>query len=644
MKVERRAGPVPFHTVTIEDPFWAPRREINRTVSLEEQYRHCRESGSLEAFLWQPGMPDHSDRFRDSDVAKWLEAAAYSLRTHPDPELERRIDDYVATFKVGQCPDGYLNSYYGLVKPELRWANLRDHHEMYRMGHLIEAAVAYYEATGKRAFLEAVGRTVDCIDRTFGPEEGKRRGYCGHPEIELALVRLYRVTRDPKHLKLVRYLIDERGRQPHYYDQEAVARGERGPSYMGNYDYAQAHKPLREQTTAVGHAVRAMYIYAGMADVAVETGDESLLITCRALWRNVVQRKMFITGGVGHRWANEGFTFDYDLPTDTAYSETCAALGLMFWAQRMFALEPRGEYVDVLERALYNTVAASTSLDGHSYFYCNPLAAHPGVGLHGEPRTLSWHHRREPWFGVACCPPNIARVLASLGQYAYAVGEGILWVNLYLAGQVTVAVTGAEVVLRQVSRYPWDGRIRLEVDGVNGVAFALALRVPGWARGFTVTVNGRRQRAAAHDGYVTLRRRWTTGDRVELVLPMPVEAVAAHPAARQLGGRVALQRGPLVYCLEQVDNGPHLTDLRVDVKSLKIKWAPRICGGVMTLVGRGSRRDPAAWKDVLYAGGVGAKRKRVPITAVPYGVWANREAGEMVIWMQGEDAKGRSLS
>ena len=629
-----RIEAVPFAKVEIDDAFWAPRMESNREVTLQIQYQHLKTTGSLDAWRWRPGQPNEPHIFWDSDVAKWIEAAAYSLVSHPDPDLEARIDNAVAMMANGQWEDGYLNSHYTVVEPENRWTNLRDRHELYCAGHLIEAAVAHYRATGKTAFLDIMRRYADHIDRVFGPEEGQKRGYPGHEEIELALVKLYRATSERRYLDLATFFVDERGRQPHYYDLEARERGDAPSDYRHrHYAYNQSHVPLREQVEVVGHAVRAGYLYAGAADVAAEIGDEKLLQALQRLWENLTTRRMYLTGGVGPTAANEGFTVDYDLPNETAYAETCAAIALVFWAQRMIQIDPHRRYADVMERALYNGVLSGVSVSGDRFFYANPLAAYPAMG-DLAPRNIVT--RRQEWFGCACCPPNLARLVASLGGYIYSQSKDAAWVHLYAGGRAEITVGGQTVVIKQETNYPWEGHVRLTVRPETDRDWSLNLRMPGWCQSATLTVCGERVDAIhiGEDGYLHLARRWRPGDVVELDLSMPVERIEAHPSVRQDAGRVALQRGPVVYCLEEADNGPDLNDLMLPRDAeLTVTRDEAVLPDVPIITATARRRNPEDWANVLYRP-TDDNRLAAPLTAIPYCYWANREEGEMLVWLR----------
>jgi DUF1680 family protein len=499
----------------------------------------------------------------------------------------------------------------------------------------MEAAVAYFAATGKRKFLDVMCRYADHIDRTFGTKKGQKRGYCGHPEVELALVKLYRATGNRRYLNLSKFFVDERGRKPSYYDIEARARGEDPKqTRFGKYSYCQSHEPLRQQSEVVGHAVRAMYVYSGMADVAAETGDQSLLAAMKRLWQNVTTKRMHVTGGIGPTCRNEGFTFDYDLPNENAYDETCANIAFVFWAHRMLHLDPDGRYADVMEQVLYNSMISGISLSGDRFFYANPLAAHPGVDPHGGIQPKDYQYRRSKWFGCACCPPNIARLLASFGGYLYSQGEDEVRVNLYVASQAELDMNGRRVRLEQKTRCPWDELVTITVQPDRPTLFSVALRIPGWCRGAKIKINDRSVPVRVEKGYARINRRWERGDKMELTLPMPVERIEANPKVRQNAGRVALQRGPVVYCLEETDNGKDLNDLILPrAAKLTAKFEPRLLGGVVTIAGKAQRRDPAKWKNELYRP-VATPLKPVPIKAVPYAVWGNRRPGEMIVWIQ----------
>jgi len=617
--------PVPFRDVSLEGRFWAPRLRVNREATIPHEYLQCKETGRVDAFRldWKPGVEPKPHIFWDSDIAKWLEAASYSLATHPDADLDALVDLVVALVASAQQPDGYLNIYFTAVEPERRWSNLRDAHELYCAGHMIEAGVAHFEATGKRALLHVVCRYADYIDSVFGREPGKKRGYPGHEEIELALVKLYRATGEDRYIRLAQYFVDERGQRPRYFDLEHDENADEWQSDR-RARYSQSHLPVREQDAAVGHSVRAMYLYSAVADLAGETGDADLLAAGRRLWEDVTGRHMYITGGVGSSASNEGFTTDYDLPNPTAYAETCANVGLVFWAHRLVQLDCDGRYTDVLERALYNGVISGVSTNGKKFFYANPLASNGRA------------HRAD-WFGCACCPPNVARLLASLGQYVYSVAPGEVAVHLYAEGSGRLVVDGHPVTVRQHTDYPWDGEVALALGLSAPARFALRLRIPDWCRGAAARVNGQEidVAAATERGYARIAREWRDGDRVELSLPMPVERVYAHPDVAEDFGAAALQRGPLVYCFESVDNPgvplPHTLLPREG--AFTATFDPEVLGGVVVVNGTG-----AAVEDASVEGGLYRTRRpelrTVALKGVPYSVWDNREPGAMRVWLR----------
>lgn len=621
--------PVSWKDVTIDDRFWSPRLRANREHTLPHIYRMSKETGRIDALRlnWKAGDVPVPHVFWDSDVAKWLEAASYSLATHPDAVLEGQVDEVIGLLAVAQQPDGYLNSHFSTVEPEKRWTNLRDLHELYCAGHLIEAAVAHFQATGKRSLLDILIRYADHIDSVFGPEPGKKRGYPGHEEIELALVKLYRVTGEQRYLRLSQYFVEERGRQPHYYDEEARLRSEDPAAYWaGSYQYNQSHFPVREQQEVTGHAVRAMYLYSAMTDLARELHDASLLATCKRLWQHLSSRRTYITGGIGSSPYNEGFSADYDLPNESAYAETCAAIGLVFWNFRLLQLECDARYADMLEAALYNSVLSGVSLDGESFFYDNPLASRGG-------------HHRQGWFECACCPPNIARLLASLGQYIYAANGRDIAVHLYIQSSAQVKMGGQVVTLRQETDYPWNGTVTFQLAMDEPATFGLKLRIPGWCRHALLIVNDEEIDIASNlqQGYVRVERRWQTDDRVQLLLAMPVERMYTHPNVLQDAGRVALKCGPLVYCLESVDQADQRVPLQRlllprDAK-LSTHFEPELLDGVQVIRGSALIEDDADWGPTLYRSQP-PTRHATAITAIPYYAWDNRQPGEMLVWLR----------
>ncbi len=629
----RRRRPLPHTHVLLDDPLWAERQRVNRERTLGHIYEQCRRTGRIDALggVWDPAVVARGTLggnvtvlFWDSDVAKWLEAACYSLATHPDPALDALLDQVIARIAAGQQPDGYFNSWFGFVEPAKRWSNLRDWHELYCAGHLIEAAVAHYAATGKRSLLDVMLRYVDYIATVFGPAAGQRHGYCGHPELELALIRLAHATGEDRFLALARYFVDERGRLPHYFEQEALARGEDPAQFWaGSHEYNQSHRPVREQHEVVGHAVRAAYLYSAMADLAAEDGDAELLAACRRLWRHLTTRRMYVMGGIGSSRRNEGFTSDYDLPNESAYAETCAAIALVFWAQRMLQIDLDRRYADVMELALYNAVLSGISLEGAHYFYDNPLA------------SAGDHHRSE-WFACPCCPPNLARIVAAIGGYFYSHSDDEVVAHLY--GQSTAHLTlgGQTVTLRQVTRYPWDGAVTLSVAVAAPTAFDLRLRLPGWCAAPALRVNGEAVdlAGATEGGYALLRRTWRDGDVVTLDLPMPAQRVYAHPAVAADVGAVALRRGPLVYCLEQVDHDAPIQRLLLPAAAeLRARFEPELLGGVVLLEAEGLALVDAGWEEMLYSPSPPAAAP-CALRAIPYAAWDNRAPGPMTVWLR----------
>lgn len=632
--------------VRIQDRFWKPRQNLVRDVMLPYQYAVMNDevpgaepSHALENFRIAAGLAQgefYGMVFQDSDVYKWLEAAAYILAKEDHPELEKTADQVIDLIAAAQQPDGYLNTYFTVAEPEGRWRNLREEHELYCAGHLIEVAVAYYEATGKGKVLDVACRFADYISQIFGTEQGQKRGYPGHEGLELALVKLYRVTDNRKYLELSKYFVDERGRQPHYFEQEAIARGDRHvTTHGGRWDsrYNQSHLPVREQKEAVGHAVRAMYLYAALADLARYTRDESLHKICEALWEDVVNRKMYITGGIGSSSYGEAFTIPYDLPNDTSYTETCAAIGLVFWASRMLNLDPNGAYADVMETALYNGVLSGMALDGKSFFYVNPLEVWPAAAEH---RYDQRHVKttRQGWFRCACCPPNLARLLASLEQYIFSYHEDSIYLHLYMSSVLNIAGEADGISIEVATGYPWDGQVELTVDVAQPREFTLALRIPGWCQTPSATVNGEQLELAAimDRGYAKVNRLWQSGDKITLDFPMPVIRLAAHPQVRENAGRVALQRGPLVYCLEEADNGPVLTDIVLPLEpEFQTTFDPELLGGVVTIEAEAYR---SADDDQRLYRPFSAALRKVRIKAIPYYAWNNRGVGEMLVWIR----------
>ncbi|SCY79179.1 glycoside hydrolase family 127 protein [Alkaliphilus peptidifermentans] len=647
---------ISLRDIEIKDGFWTNYINLVKNVVIPYQWQalndeiegaepsHCIKNFKIAAGEEKGEFNGHS--FQDTDLYKWIEAASYILAAYPDPELEKTIDEAIDLIGKAQQPDGYLDTYYIIMEPENRWTNELAKHELYCAGHMIEAAVAYYEATGKEKLLNIACRFADHIDEVFGKEENKLPGYSGHQEIELALMRLYRAKGNEKYLNLSKYFIDERGQEPNYFNLEAEKRAERiGKEavlkehyYMlvqDGYKYMQAHVPVRQQNKAVGHAVRAMYMYTAMADLAGEIKDEALFNACKILWENVTESQLYITGGIGSSDYGEKFTFDYDLPNDTAYAETCASVGLVFWSQKMFGIDQDSKYADIMEKALYNGTISGMSLDGKSFFYVNPLEVWPEACenrqdlMHVEPV-------RQKWFGCACCPPNIARLIASIGKYIYSQQEDKIYVHHYIGSDAKFNVGNANIKLTQESNYPWQGNIKFLVTVENPVKFTMALRIPEWCSNAAVKVNGNilTMDIITKKGYAEVEAIWCNGDVIEITLPMTVEKLQANPNLRKNTGKVALQRGPIVYCLEEVDNGADLADISLPRDcSLQAEYDSNLLDGVTMITGEALRSHMSDWKGKLYKR---AEYNTVPIKikAIPYYAWANRTPGEMIVWIR----------
>lgn len=653
MKTEKRTKfgtlrTLPLKQLVIQDRFWDRYIRLVKEVLLPYQWdilndraEGVKTSHCIQNFKIAAGEAEGEFEgavFQDTDVAKWLEAVAYALEVCPDEELERLADETINLIGRAQCEDGYLNTYFTIKEPSLRWTNLKEGHELYTAGHMIEAAVAYYEATGKKEFLHIVERFADLICQVFGPKEGQCHGYPGHQEIELALIRLYRVTDKEEYLKLARYFIEQRGMGENYFLEEEKQPGYRQifPEFAG-YDpmYSQSHIPVREQKTAEGHAVRAVYMYCAMADIAGLCRDEELLETCEELWKNMVNRRMYITGSVGSSGFLERFTTDYDLPNNCNYSETCASIGLALFGKRMAQLTRDASYMDVAERALYNTVLSGIALDGKSFFYVNPLEVWPDNCME---RTSKEHVRpvRQTWFGVACCPPNIARTLASLGQYIYFTDGDILYTNLYISNRTVLKLSGEEVKVRMTSDLTNTGHIeiRLERDK-EGEAFGLALRIPDYVKDYSVLLDGSIVAHAPEKGYLYIEGIQKKETELVIDFEVPARFVRANPRVREDAGKTALVKGPLVYCLEEADNGENLPSIFVDAdQKLAERYEEGLLGGVTTISFKGKRLTQEEWQDGALYGERRNRLEEVELKAVPYHCWNNREPGEMLVWMK----------
>jgi DUF1680 family protein len=615
--------PVNFSKVTITDAFWKPKLDKVATKTLDACIYQTEiktpRIRNFEKVARKQGEKHEGIFYDDSDVFKALEAIAYSLKNRPDPSLEKKADEWIDKVAAAQLPDGYLNTYYTLGDLDKRWSDM-SMHEDYNGGHMIEAAVAYFDATGKRKFLDVAIKWADHFDANFGP--GKKHWVTGHQELELALVKLYRVTDQKKYLDLAYWLLEERGKKLAY-----------GYTWTDWKDtaYAQDAVPVREQKEITGHAVRAMYLYTGAADVAAYTGDEGFMKAMRNVWEDVVFRNMYITGGIGSAGSNEGFSVDYDLPNEQAYCETCASVGMVFWNQRMNALTGDAEYADILERSLYNGALDGLSLSGDRFFYGNPLAS-------------SGKNSRREWFGTACCPANIARLVASIGNYVYASSDEGIWVNLFIGNNSTIAVKQTDIAVSMQTDYPWDGNIRIRIDPAKKIKTALYIRIPGWASGTAVPgalyqftdiawekpvllLNGKITEYTIDKGYAVMNREWKKGDQIEFRIPMPVKTIVSRKELGENEGRVAIQRGPLVYCIEGADNEGKALNIIADGKlNLLPEKGNVLDEQVIFLKGP---MTSVAIKD----GGTTIGTEKKTVTAIPYYTWCNRGSNEMQVWL-----------
>lgn len=582
--------PVPFSKVKIEDGFWSPRLQAHKDVTLAvciDQIEN--QTGRIRNFENAAlGKGEHSGIFfDDSDVYKALEGMACSLQNHPDLVLEAKCDEWIDKFAEAQQPDGYINTFYTLTGLENRWKDM-DRHEMYCAGHMIEAGIAYFQVTGKRKLLDVCIRMADHMMTVFGP--GKRDWIPGHEEIELALVKLFQVTGEKKYLDFADWLLSERG---HGY-------GSYGDERVWPTRYYQDEVPVREMTDISGHAVRSMYLFCGMADVASYTGDQGYRDALDRVWDDVVLRNMYITGGIGQSSHNEGFTNDYSLPNLTAYCETCASVGMVLWNWRMGQFTGDGKYADVLERALYNGALAGISLSGDRFFYVNPLESR------GD-------HHRQAWYGCACCPSQICRFLPSIGNYVYGVSDKALWVNLYMGSQADIKLGKKQVTLKQETDYPWNGDVRLTLGLKGKLHTQFRLRIPAWCESYTLSVNGGPVAFAVEKGYAILERTWKDGDQVTLKLEMPVQMVAADPRVKEDEGLRAIQRGPVVYCLEEADNAEGFDSLFLTENTrFETSALPDKLGGIV---------------EISAVNGAGH------LTYIPYYSWDNRAPGKMKVWI-----------
>lgn len=615
---------VNFSQVRIIDNFWRPKLEKVSTVTIpvciDQTEVKTPRIRNFEIAAGKRKGKFEGIFYDDSDVFKALEAIAYSLKNHPDAVLEKKADDWINLIAAAQLPDGYINTYYTLQFLDKRWTDM-SMHEDYNGGHLIEAAVAYFDATGKRKLLDVAIRFADHFDALFGP--GKRDWVTGHQELELALVKLYNNTQQKKYLQLADWLLSERGHK------KAV-----GYTWTDWKDtaYAQDSKPVREQKEITGHAVRAMYMYTGAADVAAHTGDQGYMQAMKTVWEDVVYRNMYITGGIGSSGSNEGFSVDYDLPNENAYCETCASVGMVLWNQRMGMLTGEGKYIDVLEKSLYNGALDGISLAGDKFFYGNVLAS-------------NGKQARRDWFGTACCPANIARLIESLGNYVYGFNDNSIWVNLFVGSQTQIGLKNQQVVIQTQTNYPWEGAVGILVSPQKKERFALRVRYPGWVSGEAVpgglyayenekplsltmvSINKQPVKYTIEKGYLVIDREWAPNDQVSISFPMDIRRVYSRSEVKANVERVALQRGPLIYCVEGTDN---------DGKALNIvlpKTAQVVTAKQQVLTENVISLEAEATVLSVMPGGENVQAVKKKITAVPYYTWNNRGAGQMLVWL-----------
>lgn len=580
---------IDFSHVKINDNFWSPRLSKHVSATLPvciDQIEN--QTGRIRNFEnAAKGEGEHSGIFfDDSDVYKALEGMAYSLINNPDPELEKKADEWIDKFAAAQQPDGYINTFYTLTGLDKRWTNM-DKHEMYCAGHMIEAGVAYYQATGKRKLLDVCIRMTDHMMSQFGP--GKRHWVPGHEEIELALVKLYQTTQEQKYLDFAYWLLEERGH----------GHGTMGDEGKWNPVYYQDIVPVRQLTDISGHAVRCMYLYCGMADVAALKNDTGYIAAMDRLWDDVVHRNMYITGGIGSSRNNEGFTEDYDLPNLDAYCETCASVGMVLWNQRMNQLTGDSKYIDILERSLYNGALAGISLGGDRFFYVNPL------------ESKGDHHRQE-WYGCACCPSQLSRFLPSIGNYIYASSDDALWVNLYIGNTGQIRIGETDILLTQETDYPWDGSVKLTISTSQPLEKEIRLRIPNWCKTYDLSINGKRINVSEEKGYAVIKD-WKSQDVIALDMDMPVEIVAADPHVKENFGKRAIQRGPLVYCMEEIDNPEYFDQIQLSPSTtFQTAFVSDILNGIKTIKTNGRAQSA---------------------TFIPYYAWDNRKAGKMRVWI-----------
>ena len=628
---------ISLKNVQVQDGFWKPMQDlIIETVIpyqekiLNDEIPGVEKSHALANFRIAAGMEKgefYGMVFQDGDVAKWLEAVAYSLVVHPDAELEKRADEVIETIEKAQQEDGYLNTYFTIKEPEHRWQNLQECHELYCAGHMMEAAVAYYDATGKDKLLKVMERMADHIDRRFGPD--KITGIPGHQEVEIGLMRLYHTTGEERYCNLAEYFINERGKNPNFFYEESQKRGW---THFGidpkDTVYNQSFATVYDQKEAVGHSVRAVYMYTAMADIAGTTGDERLYQACVDLWKNMTEKRMYLTAGIGSTGELEAFTKDYDLPNDMVYAETCASIGLIFFAKQMLELEANGKYADVMERAFYNGTISGMQADGKRFFYVNPLEVNPGISgvVPGYKHVLP---ERPGWYACACCPPNLVRLITSLGKYVWDETDDTIFSHMFVGQKAELEKADIDVE----SSYPWEGKVTYHVHSKKEEEYTLAIHIPGYLKDICIKVNGEQieWKKFMKNGYLYLTRKWGES-QVEILFDLEVRKVYANKNVREDAGKVALMRGPFVYCFEGVDNGNDLQAMCIDADTQAETFVgkegvlkDKVCIHVQ---GYEDERE----SDALYSE---EKPDYQPheLTAIPYYLWGNRGVNQMRVWM-----------
>lgn len=636
---------VPLKDTRIDDGFWNKyTRLVTKEIipyqweTLNDRVPDAEPSHCISNFEVAAGLKEGTFGgavFQDTDVAKWLEAVAYSLSYEPNDVLETTADEVIELIGKAQQPDGYINTHFTILAPEHKWANLREGHELYTAGHLLEAAVAYYQVTGKDRFLHIMQRFADLICEVFHTEQYSR-GVPGHQEIEIGLIKLAEVTGELKYRDMAKDFIDRRGCEPNYLVNE-----HHNPLWIDIFkdtkpflpEYSQCHKPVREQDTAEGHAVRAGYMYCAMADLVAAYEDQELFAACERIWNNIVEKRMYITGGIGSSGMYERFTTDFDLPNDSNYAESCASIALALFGRRMAQITKDGSYMDTVERALYNTVLAGIAMDGKSFFYVNPLEVWPDNCMD---HTSMEHVKpvRQKWFGVACCPPNIARTLASLGEYIYFQNGCNVWVNMFVSGHTTIKSDAGNLSITQDTGFPFEGKVNLHLTSDYSIPSQIALHVPKYAENYQVMVNKTLVQPRIEKGYAYLEGDWSKAD-IEINFDMPARFTYANLQVRADAGKVAVEKGPLVYCLEEADNGQCLAGLYVDTEAgLQEHFDASLLGETMVIKAKGRKLTQEGWEShTLYAQQSPAYES-VELTYVPYCYWGNRTPGEMSVWVK----------